>query len=203
MPGQLPQILSPRSIRLSTEPQQVKQERKHSRLLKLSTLLLLSHHSHKNSCFWEALWVLQNLLYILCFICIWFLVSEPAHRCFTSSFSVPCWPVFVVCCFHTGYHLESFCSLWYDHSTNLPWNCPVRFIPVYITTLQQSLWHIWYVLSFGTGPSRFVRVEALAVNVAIDSLNGNVTRCHWAGWSHCFWDLSMWASRAGLMQTPR
>lgn len=68
---------------------------------------------------------------------------------------------FILC---TGHHLEPFCSVWYDHATHVPWHCPIRVIPVCITTLQQSFWHIWYVLQFGIRPPRFVLLEILAVN---------------------------------------
>lgn len=202
MPGQLPQILSPQSVRLSTEPQQVKQKIKHSMLLMLCTLFLVCRDGLKNSCFWEVLWILQNLVYVSDSIPIWFPVSEPGYRYLTCSFSELHWFVFIVYCFYTGYHLESFCSLWYDHSTNLPWNSPVRVIPICITTLHQS-WHIWYVLNFGIRPSRFTIIEILAVNFAASFLNGNAMPCHLIGLSHYFCEPSTWSCRAVLMQTPR
>lgn len=174
MPGQLPQILSPQSIRPTTEPQQVKQKIKRSVLLMLCILRFLVRTLKIHV--WEILWILQNLVYISDLIPIWFPVSEPGYRCFTCSFELH-WFLFIVYCFHIGYHLESFCSLWYDHSTNLPWNCPIGVIPVCITTLQQSFWHIRYVLNFGIRPSRFIITEILAVNFAVSFLNGNATPC--------------------------
>lgn len=115
--------------------------------------------SLKNPWFWAVLWILQKLVFVSHLISAWFPVWKPGSRCFTCSFSELCC---VLLC--TGHHLEPFCRVWYDHATDIPWHCPIRVIPVCITTLQQSFWHIWYVLPFGIWPSRFVLLEILAVN---------------------------------------
>lgn len=168
------------------------------------SLLVVSHESLRSSCFWEVLWILQNSVNISDLIPIWFPVSEPGCRCFTHSFSELHWFVFIVHGFYTpGYHLESFRSLWYDHSTNLPWNHPIRVIPVCITTLQQSFWHIWYVLNFGIRLSGLILLEIRAVNFAVSFLDGNATLCHLKHVSHCFCALSTWSFRAVLTQRLR
>lgn len=81
LPGQLPQILSPQSIKLSTEPQQVKQRITCSVCSELCTLCVPSCDNLKKSWFWEVLWTVQSFAYISDFIPILFAMSEPGYGC--------------------------------------------------------------------------------------------------------------------------
>lgn len=166
----------------------------------LCTLLLVSCDNPKKFVLLKTcLWALQKLVYVSGLILIWSPMSEPGYGLFTCSFR---WFVFVVCCFSTGYHLESFCSVWDDHSTHIPWHCPVGAIPVCLTTLQQSSWHLRYVLRFGVRPLKFMTIEILVENFTVNFLTGNATLCCLIGSSHSV-DWITLSSRAVLMQTQK